>query len=73
VDEERMARLLVGICFVIFSVFLTLLTSYINIFLQHLCSDDASRYHSIIIIGPIANLKGHYFQPSLSVTLCVCL
>jgi len=23
------------------------------------------------IIGPIANLKGHYFQPSLSVCLCV--
>ena len=25
------------------------------------------------IVGPIANLKGHYFQPSLSVSLCVCL
>jgi len=25
------------------------------------------------IVGPIANLKGHYFQPSLSVCLCVCL
>ena len=23
--------------------------------------------------GPIANLKGHYFQPSLSVSMCVCL
>jgi len=25
------------------------------------------------IVGPIANLKGHYFQPSLSVCLSVCL
>ena len=28
-------------------------------------------------VGPIANLKGHYFQPSLSVSLsvrlCVCV
>jgi len=24
-------------------------------------------------VGPIANLKGHYFQPSLSVCLSVCL
>ena len=24
-------------------------------------------------VGPIANLKGHYFQPSLSVSLSVCL
>jgi len=24
-------------------------------------------------VGPIANLKGHYCQPSLSVSLCVCL
>ena len=26
-----------------------------------------------VIVGPIANLKGHYFQPSLSVCLSVCL
>ena len=26
-----------------------------------------------ITISPIANLKGHYFQSSLSVSLCVCL
>jgi len=25
----------------------------------------------LTIFGPIANLKGHYFQPSLSVCLCV--
>ena len=25
------------------------------------------------IVGPIANLKGHYFQPSLSVSLSVCV
>ena len=25
------------------------------------------------VIGPIANLKGHYFQPSLSVSLSACL
>jgi len=24
-------------------------------------------------VGPIANLKGHYFQPSLSVCLSVCV
>jgi len=24
-------------------------------------------------VGPIANLKGHYFQPSLSVSLSVCV
>ena len=24
-------------------------------------------------VGPIANLKGHYFQPSLSVCVCVCV
>jgi len=28
-------------------------------------------HRAAIIIGPIANLKGHYFQPSLSV--CVSL
>jgi len=27
----------------------------------------------LLNIGPIANLKGHYFQPSLSVSLSVCL
>jgi len=26
-----------------------------------------------LYVGPIANLKGHYFQPSLSVSLSVCL
>jgi len=26
-----------------------------------------------VIFGPIANLKGHYFQPSLSVSLSVCV
>jgi len=26
-----------------------------------------------VFFGPIANLKGHYFQPSLSVSLSVCL
>jgi len=25
------------------------------------------------IFGPIANLKGPYFQPSLSVCVCVCV
>ena len=29
--------------------------------------------HKVFFIGPIANLKGHYFQPSLSVSLSVCL
>ena len=24
-------------------------------------------------VGPIADLKGHYFQPSLSASLCVCV
>jgi len=24
-------------------------------------------------VGPVANLKGHYFQPSLSACLSVCL
>ena len=26
-----------------------------------------------VSVGPIANVKGHYFQPSLSVSLSVCL
>jgi len=30
-------------------------------------------WHLSVCIGPIANLKGHYFQPSLSVCLSVCL
>ena len=29
--------------------------------------------HGRLCVGPIANLKGHYFQPSLSVCLCVSL
>ena len=29
-------------------------------------------WHSVTV-GPIANLKGPYFQPSLTVCLCVCL
>jgi len=28
---------------------------------------------SEVVVGPIANLKGHYCQPSLFVSLCVCL
>ena len=27
----------------------------------------------VLSVGRIANLKGHYFQPSLSVSLSVCL
>jgi len=27
----------------------------------------------IMIVDPIANLKGHYFKPSLSVSLSVCV
>ena len=29
--------------------------------------------HNCLFVGPIANLKGHHFQPSLSVCLSVCL
>jgi len=28
---------------------------------------------NFVIVGPIANLKGHYLQPSLSVCPSVCL
>jgi len=30
-------------------------------------------YVMFAVFGPIANLKGHYFQPSLSVSLSVCV
>jgi len=32
-----------------------------------------SKTLSFFSVGPIANLKGHYFQPSLFVCLSVCL
>ena len=31
----------------------------------------AAKNGEFVFVGPIANLKGHYFQPSLSVCLCV--
>jgi len=31
------------------------------------------RSHTRVSVGPIASLKGPYFQPSLSVCVCVCL
>jgi len=34
---------------------------------------DAVNYKRFLNIGPIANVMGHYFQPSLSVCVCVCL
>ena len=30
-------------------------------------------FNNTYVVGPIANLKVHYFQPSLSVSLSVCL
>ena len=33
--------------------------------------DETYSGDGCLCVGPIANLKGHYFQPSLSV--CVCL
>jgi len=39
-------------------------------------TNDIGKTHTssaTIIIGPIANLKGPYFQPSLSVCVCVCI
>jgi len=41
--------------------------------MSELQQGHSSFFVKFVFFGPIANLKGHYFQPSLSVCLSVCV
>jgi len=53
---------IVGLCVALHNVYMSLMDS------SHLQADTR-----VSAVGPIASLKGPYFQPSLSVCVCVCV